>query len=184
MNRGNVINAVLFQAAWFGCVLGGAQDVALWGLAAVLALAVYSLNAGTAGRDLVLASVAAAVGFLVETLWIRSGVLVYGDAMMAPLWIVLLWVGVGLTINHSLSMFKRRPWLGGLLAAGSAPLSYLAGERFAAVTVPDPWLLGAVSASWFVLFTLAFALAREGEVYDAAPGLLEDGVLDEKRSTM
>ncbi|MEQ9004405.1 MAG: hypothetical protein RIE74_12665, partial [Pseudomonadales bacterium] len=69
------------------------------------------------------------------------------------------------------------------LAAGSAPLSYLAGERFAAVTVPDPWLLGAVSASWFVLFTLAFALAREGEVYDAAPGLLEDGVLDEKRST-
>jgi hypothetical protein len=173
MNRGNLVNAVLFQAAWFACVIGGARDVSLWGMVAVVGLAGYSLHARTAGRDLVLASVAAVVGFLLETVWIRSGVLVYGGALVAPVWIVLLWVGVGLTINHSLSMFKPRPWLGGLLAGTSAPLSYLAGERFGAVSIPDPWLLAVVSAIWFLLFSLAFTLAREGEAYDT-PGVLND----------
>lgn len=181
MNRGNVVNAVLFQAAWFACVLGGARDVALWGFIVVVGLAGYSFAAGTAGRDLVLASVAAVVGFLLETVWIRTGVLVYGEALVAPPWIVLLWVGVGLSLNHSLAFLKPRPWLGGVFAAASAPLSYLAGARFGAVAVPDPWLLGAVSAAWLLLFTAAFALARVGDLFDGGGPVAV--APDEKRRT-
>jgi hypothetical protein len=118
------------------------------------------------GRDLVLASVAAVVGFLLETVWIRAGVLDYAGAVVAPAWIVLLWVGVGLTVNHSLAFLQRRPWLGGAMAGATAPLSYLAGERFGAVVVPDPWLLAAVSAAWFLLFALGFALARAGDLFE------------------
>jgi hypothetical protein len=180
MNRGNAVNALLFQAAWFACVLGGARDVSLWGLIAVVGLAGYSLTAGTVRRDLVLASLAAVVGFLLETAWIRTGVLVYAGAVAAPVWIVLLWVGVGLTVNHSLAFLQRRPWLGGTLAGATAPLSYLAGERLGAVTVPEPWLLAAVSAAWFVLFTLGFSLARAGDVFDRG-GPAAD-IIDGKRS--
>ncbi|MFU8813721.1 MAG: DUF2878 domain-containing protein [Pseudomonadales bacterium] len=160
MSHGNLINGVLFQAAWFACVLGGAQGSNLWGAAAVASLIVFALLGRTRDHDLVLGCVAACIGFVIDTVWIRTGILDYAGAGIAPLWIVMLWVGVGLSINHSLSMFKARPWLGGLLAGASAPLSYLAGERFGAVTIADPWHLALVSLVWAPLFAAVFALSR------------------------
>lgn len=160
MNRWNVLNGVLFQMTWFACVLGGAAGTSIWGFAAVALLLGHSAFAGTLSRDMILASAAAAVGFLVETFWIRSGVLDYGGAMVAPVWIVLLWVAVGLSLNHCLSMFQSRPWLGGSLAGLGAPLSYLGGERLGAVSIADPLQLLWISVAWLALFALAFHLAR------------------------
>jgi hypothetical protein len=163
MNPANLFNAALFQVAWFACVLGGARDTSSWGVLSVLALLVYALTARTRRADLTMGLVAAVLGFLVDTLWIRTGILDYQGAAVAPLWIVLLWVGVGLTINHSLSLFKARPWLGGVLAGACAPLSYLAGERLGAVTIADPWLLPVVSLVWAALFVVAFTVAAEAD---------------------
>jgi len=42
-------------------------------------------------------------------------------------------------------------------------MSYLAGARFGAVIIPDPWQLVLISMIWMPLFVLAFILAREGE---------------------
>jgi hypothetical protein len=161
LDRANLLNAALFQVAWFACVLGGAQNTSLWGAAALVALFAAAQLRGMRGSDLKLAVLAAAVGFLVDTLWIRTGILDYAGAALAPPWIVMLWAGVGLTINHSLSMFQARPWLGGLLAGATAPVSYLAGERFGAVSIADPWLLPVVSMVWMLLFVLAFAFLGE-----------------------
>jgi len=161
MNPKTLLNAALFQVAWFACVLGGARDSSVWGLVSVSALLVFALAAPTRRSDLAMGVAAAAVGFLVDTLWIRTGILDYQGATVAPWWIVLLWVGVGLTINHSLALFKARPWLGGVLAGASAPLSYLAGERLGAVTIADPWLLPVVSLVWAALFVVAFTVAAE-----------------------
>lgn len=163
MNRGNVVNAVLFQAAWFACVIGGAQGTNVWGALAVGGLLIYALLGSVRGRDLALGCAGASVGFIVDTVWIRTGVLDYAGAAIAPVWIVMLWVGVGLTVNHSLSLFKARPWLGGLFAGATAPLSYLAGERFGAVIIPDPWQLAFISLVWALLFTAVFTLARDAE---------------------
>lgn len=164
MNRWNVVNAVLFQVAWFACVLGGAQGNALWGLAAVSLLLTHSVLLGNIQRDLLLAGGAASVGFVVDTVWIRSGVLNYAGAAVAPVWIVLLWVAVGLTLNHCLSMFKSRPWLGGLLAGLGAPLSYLGGERLGAVSIDEPLQLLWIAPVWLLLFAAAFTLARHSAV--------------------
>jgi len=160
MNVLNLLNAALFQGAWFACVLGGAVGSSVWGAGAVLALAAFAALRDRWRTDLVLASIAAAVGFGLDTLWIRAGILDYGGVTFAPAWIVLLWVGVGLTLNHSLALFAPRPWLGGLLAGLGAPLSYLGGERLGAVVVPDPWLLPVISLTWFLVFTVAFLQVR------------------------
>lgn len=160
MNLWNVLNGVLFQLTWFACVLGGAASTSVWGIGAVALLLGHSGFAGTISRDVVLASAAAAVGFVVETMWIQSGVLNYGAVMVAPVWIVLLWAAVGLSLNHCLSMFQYRPWLGGALAGLGAPLSYLSGERLGAVSIADPLQLLWISVVWFLLFALAFRLAR------------------------
>jgi hypothetical protein len=163
MRHGNLINGVLFQAAWFACVLGAAHGTSLWGAVVLAGLFAYSAAAATPRRDLIAAASAAAVGFVVDTAWIRTGILSYGGAGLAPVWIVMLWVAVGLSVNHSLAMFKLRPWLGGLLAGAGAPLSYLAGERFGAVVVTAPQQLWMVSVAWFVLFALTFTLSRAFE---------------------
>jgi len=161
MNRWNVVNGVLFQVAWFACVLGGAAGSNLWGaLILVLMLTQAVLGAGWR-RDLTLATITAVVGFLLDTLWIRFGVLDYGSAL-APPWIVMLWVAVGLSVHHCLSYFKSRPWLGGTLAGLGAPFSYLAGERFGAVVIDDPYRLMAVAVSWLLLFAVLFIVTGDG----------------------
>jgi len=156
MSRANLLNAALFQLTWFACVLGGAAGSSVWGALALASLLAFSGTRPLLRSDLVLAAGLGVVGLVLDTLWIRTGVLDYGSAI-APAWIIMLWMGVGLTLNHSLALFAGRPWLGGLMAGAAAPLSYLGGERLGGVEVPDPALLVVVAAAWFALFTLAFA---------------------------
>jgi hypothetical protein len=156
----NLVNAILFQTAWFACVLGGAAGSSVWGAAAVTGLAAFAALGDRLRSDLAFALGGAVLGFGLDTLWIRTGVLDYAGHAFAPGWIVLLWAAVGLTLNHSLAMFRARPWLGGSLAAASAPLSYLGGERLGAVLVPEPWLLAWVAVVWFAVFGAAFTVAR------------------------
>ena len=161
MNPWNVANGVLFQTAWFACVLGGAAGTSLWG-ALVLALMLGQTLVGDAWRrDFSLALVTATVGFALDTLWIHLGVLDYGSAV-APVWIVMLWVAVGLSVHRCLSFFKSRPWLGGAFAGLGAPFSFLAGERFGAVVIDQPLELAAVSLTWLLLFAALFNFAGEG----------------------
>jgi len=158
VNLGNLVNAGLFQITWFACVLGGAAGTSWWGAGALASLLAFSAAQPHLKSDLRAALGLGVVGLGVETLWIWLGVLDYGAVAVAPPWIVMLWMGVGLTLNHSLALFAQRPWLGGLLAGAGAPLSYLGGERLGGVVVPDPWMLALIASAWFVLFTVVFAL--------------------------
>jgi len=169
MNFPNLINALLFQGAWFACVMGGAAGSSLWGAGTLAALTTFVLLRNRWRSDLTWAAAAAVTGFVLDTLWIRLGILDYGATEYAPLWIVMLWAAVGLTLNHSLGLFAERPWLGALLAGATAPLSYLAGERLGGVVVPDPMLLGGVSLVWAGVFYLAFVCSgRSGTALAAA----------------
>jgi hypothetical protein len=142
-----VINAVLLQATWFAAVLGGTRAA----LVACLVLAAHVL-ARSGWRDLTLGAVVGALGLGLDTLWIYSGILDYHGAVLAPPWIVVLWVAVGLSLNHSLSMFIRHPWTGAALVAVSGPLSYMGGAALGAVVIPAPPLLVAVALGWALLF--------------------------------
>ena len=162
MSRATLINAVLFQVVWFACVLGGAAGTSLWGALTVLALVAFSAWVGMLRHDLPFVCAGLFAGFALDTGWIQLGILDYGGAQVAPAWIVLLWCGLGLTLNHSMQMFTARPLLGGVLAGATAPLSYLGGERLGAVSVPDPVAMAWVGLVWAVVFWGAFAWARSG----------------------
>jgi hypothetical protein len=157
MRRAVVANAALFQLAWFGFVVGAATGNAGWGLAPLVVLAALSWHNGHWRSDLPLVVIAAGIGAYLERLWIEFGVFSYPDAAV-PWWIVALWISVALTLNHSLSWFGARPWLGASMAALAAPLSYLAGEHFGAVAIGDG--LALVSLAWGAVFFVLFALIR------------------------
>jgi hypothetical protein len=69
---------------------------------------------------------------------------------------VALWVAVGLSINHSLSVFLGRAWLAAIAVAAACPLSYLGGAALSGVTIAEPRLLAVVAIVWSGLFSGVF----------------------------
>ena len=147
-----LVNAVLFQVTWFSAVLGGSLPA----LAACGVLTAHLVFRSSLRADITIAAITTAVGFCLDTLWIHLNVLDFNGATLAPVWIVVLWTALGLSLNHSMSVFLRRPLIGAILAGASAPLSYLSGAALGGVIVPERVLLAVVSASWFVFFYLLF----------------------------
>ncbi len=162
-----IANAVIFQVTWFACVIGGAAGQPIWGFLGVGLLLGMNVGQPLIRSDLWIMAILAAVGFAIDSAWIALDALSYGEgAVLAPAWILALWLGFALTVNHSMAWLQPRPWLAGLLAAVFAPVTYLAGERLGAVTVVEPLRLGMISAAWGVVFYLVFGKA----VQWTAPG--------------
>lgn len=135
----------------------------LWPGVLALVLLVASVSGTSCRRqDVLVAMLALPVGLVLDTLWIRLGVLDYGGVNFAPPWILLMWIGVALTINHSLVMLRDRPLLGALVVAVFGPLSYVGGDRLGAVVVPQLQSLWMVSLSWGLFFGFLFVIARRG----------------------
>jgi hypothetical protein len=153
----NLLNALLFQLNWFACVLGGAYGEPLWALITLSLMFAQTARGKTLRADVVLALSAAGIGLFLDSLWIFTGVLDYGSRF-APVWIVMMWMGAALSLNHSLAWLKPQPWLGGIMAAMVAPLCYLSGESLGAVTVDNAGL-PVVALSWLLVFGFGLRFA-------------------------
>jgi Protein of unknown function (DUF2878) len=149
-----VINAVLFQLTWFAAVLGGS----LFAMTACALLTGHLAFRDSLKADAVIGAITVALGLGLDTLWIHINVLDFHGAVVAPMWIVVLWAALGLSLNHSMAWFISRPFAGAILAGACAPLSYLSGAALGAVFVPDSVMLGLVSVAWFALFYVLFKM--------------------------
>lgn len=162
--RYKIANAVMLKAAWLCCVLGGIY----YGMPALAAMFALSLWQREFSRDRPFVIALGLIGLCLDTFWMYAGVLDYGDAALtlapglsiAPAWILLLWLAVGLSIRHSLIFFVNRPALGALLVGCGAPLSYLTGESFGAVTIPSAQGLVVLALIWVILFFLVFSWGK------------------------
>ncbi|MEP6485096.1 MAG: DUF2878 domain-containing protein [Rudaea sp.] len=128
------INLILYQSVWLLAVAGAARG---WWWAGPIAVAIFAalqLAVSTSRRsDVVLICIAAAAGFVIDSLFARSGALSYASPVpwvsLAPVWIVALWVNFALTLNHSLSYLKSNFVLAAALGGIGAPLAYWAAFK-------------------------------------------------------
>ena len=158
---------LLMQSLWFSSVLGAARGQ-LW-LASIVLIGFVFWEFRPARRvygDFQLMLVAVLLGLILDTTWVRLGWLQYTGAWAlserAPLWILFLWTGLALTINHSLAWLQSRLILATLLGALFSPLSYLAAARLEAVTIisePESLFI-ALSLSWAIALPLLLWLAK------------------------
>ena len=161
-----VLNFLLFQGAWLACVLGGAQGLPWVGPAAVAAVAAWHLaRAGDATSEAGLLLLAAAVGTVFDSALVATGWLVYPSgqwhALMAPYWIIALWVAFATTLNVSLDWLKGRPALCVAFGALGGPLAYFAGSRLGGVSFTEPAAaLIALGVGWAVLTPALVAASR------------------------
>lgn len=164
----NLVNFVAFQAVWFAAVVGASYG--LWWpgpIAAIVFAAAHFLSPMRVRDDGVLIVVALLLGVVIDSAFAISGALSYAapfpSAQFAPLWILALWVGFALTLNHSLAYLAHRPVVATIAGAVVGPISYWsAGRAFDAVTLGDPlWqTVLALSFGWAVAMLVLSLVAR------------------------
>ena len=139
-------NVVGFQIVWIASVAGAARG---WWWAGPLALLIFASVQLFISRwreaDFKLMLIAAVVGFGIDSLWVQLGWIKFASAQpwttLAPVWIVAMWMGFALTLNHSLAALKVHTFLAVVFGLVGGPLAYwIAGSVWHAAEIQPTWL--------------------------------------------
>ncbi|MEP7294961.1 MAG: DUF2878 domain-containing protein [Burkholderiales bacterium] len=152
-----LLNFVLFQAAWFAGVLGAANEQPLLGTLAVFAVIAWHISVSARPADearLVLAALA--IGAVFETFCVQLGQVAFTSGQpephLAPYWMVSMWGLLAIALNVTMRWMKRRWLLAAALGAIAGPVSYAAGVRLGAATfIHATAALTTLAISWAVL---------------------------------
>jgi len=161
-----LLNAGLFQAAWFAAVLGAAYERA-W-LGPLVLLPVLAINLAMASdrrSELKLWAVAGVLGLLFDTALVATGVFTPRRQLFphpfSPPWMIGLWLNFAATLNQSLGWLHARSLLAALFGAVGGPLAYYGGARLGATeAIPGVEGLLILAIGWGVITPLLFKLAR------------------------
>ena len=167
MSRNNLINMAWMQALWFTSVLASSAESPWPAPAVLIAFVIWQIRpAVRVYGDFRLIPAAVLLSLILDGAWVRLGWLEYAStwpfAGQAPLWILCLWAGLALTLNHSLAWLQSRLRLAGLLGAVCAPASYAAAERLGGLRFTvgyEIWITG-LGLSWALAIPLLLWLAR------------------------
>lgn len=162
-----IVNAALFQFVWFATVAGAGAGHWWTGLPVLAVFAIWQLRTSRWPRaDAALIGIGIALGLVIDSALIAGGWLRYTTpvpwAQLAPIWIIVLWAGFALTVNHSLAFLKRRVAWSLLFGAIGGPLAYLGAARlFAAVefTAPQLHVFAALAIAWAIATLMLLAIA-------------------------
>lgn len=137
-----IVNFVLFQLGWFACVGFGGTPYHAVGTAIVAIVVIINLRiAAQPASEMKLVAFAITLGLIWESAISYFGVVRYEYGQLAtwlaPHWILALWALFATTINGSLTWLKNSWSIAVLLGAIGGPISFYAGQRLGAVTMPD-----------------------------------------------
>jgi hypothetical protein len=158
------INFIVFQACWFACVSGAANNLGWLGPALVsitVPLQVYFLT-GKYRAEFIFVIICGVSGFFLETAMIMASV--YTPVSQAwgtfcPPWMAALWFNFALLVSISLSWLKGKYLLAALLGGLFGPVAYWGGEQLGALTVAGVLIQG------YLPLALLWALALPSLIY-------------------
>jgi hypothetical protein len=103
-------------------------------------------------------------GIVIDSAYALAGVLAYAAPWpvpgLAPAWLVIMWLNLALTLNHSLAWLRRRYSLAAIFGGIGGGLSYWAGWRLGAVEFYWPaWAAaGLIGLVWAAALPGAYAI--------------------------
>jgi hypothetical protein len=172
-----IVNGVFFQIVWTACVWGGGSGRWWLGPLLVTVFALWQIPRSLRPRgELWLVLSAIAIGIVVDSAFMRAGLLSYPAPGpwqgLAPIWILALWAGFALTLNHSLAWIKGRPVVAALLGGIAGPFSYWVGSsawKAVDFVAPTPVVLAVLGISWGLVTPGLVALAARFQRLDLVP---------------
>ncbi|NVK37764.1 MAG: DUF2878 domain-containing protein [Gammaproteobacteria bacterium] len=125
-----IINAVLFQLTWFALVMGNIQ----LGLACVIVMLCHVLwRVNHKSQLWVFLLFVVSAGVITDTLMGMMSVYEFEQGRrtspIIPTWLILLWLGFALTLNHALAWLVTNLKYSLPLFAVMGPLSYWLGAQ-------------------------------------------------------
>ena len=164
-----LINFIAFQASWFAAVLSAAQGIPWAGVLVVAAaVAIHLWRVPDPRAEALLLAACGVAGGAFDSLLVISGWVSYPSGMLsavlAPYWIVAMWIAFATTLNLSLGWLKGRDGLAILLGAVGGPLAYLTGQKLGGIELvaTQPALL-ALAVGWGLMMP---GLTRLAERFD------------------
>ena len=162
-----LLTLVAYEIVWFAAVIGAGHGSVWPGVGAAAVFAGWRLRAAAHPRvEARLLAAALLIGAVLETCWVRAGLIHYAAARplaSSPAWLLALWATFGLTIVPLFGYLQTRPWRAAILGAAGGPLSYSAAARgWHAVYFPArPWpSLLALALGWALALPALTLLAR------------------------
>jgi hypothetical protein len=161
-----VLNFVLFEAAWFAGILGAAHGRPLLGTLTVAAVIAWHLSVSARPAiEARLVAAALATGVVFETLCVQLGDVRFTSgqplAQFPPYWMIALWGLLAIALNVTMRWMKGRWWLAALMGAVAGPMSYAAGVRLGAAAFLDAGAaLTTLAIGWALLMPLMMWLSE------------------------
>lgn len=160
-----LLNFVLFQSAWFGCVLSAARG--LWWVPPLCALSVCVVYVSTSDNRLTsirLLGVVISLGTVIDVVLWKLGVVSFTRAdatwLSGTIWFASLWAAFATTLQLSLAWLQSRSIVAMLFGAIGGPLAYLAGERLGAIAMSSKVMSMSVFAiEWAILTPVVMMIA-------------------------
>jgi hypothetical protein len=168
-------NFVVFQAAWFGAILGAAHGAPGWACAAVAAAVAWHLwVSARPWAEARLVALACGLGAVVETFAVWQGHVAYPsgqpDPRLPPAWLVALWGLLAIALNVTLRWLRGRLLVAAALGATLGPLSFVSGARLGGARfVDEAAALATLACTWAVALPLLVALSGRFDGVVVAP---------------
>ena len=148
--RNLLINIVWFKLSWLALVLLGNKAVLA---VAPLTLLIYTLVAPLGRRGWTFVAAVTAIGFMVDCILIRQGVMIFTPASaIPPVWLLNLWVVYATLLAIALAPLLRRGLIFALFSALAGALSYLGGAGLGAAETGSSYsyVVASPALFWFV----------------------------------
>jgi len=161
-----IINFIFFQLVWFVCIIGAVTNLTHAAVAFSFLIILFHLYLTKDKKnELKILLLASIIGFLFDGFLLKSELVLYTNPgwsySIAPLWIIILWMGFAITLNSSLSWLKKKIKLSALFGAVGGPLAYLAGEKLGAVTILTPAAIIVIAIGWAIITPLLIIIANK-----------------------
>lgn len=168
-----LVNAAIFQVAWFLSVIGGAQQMPWLGPVAVLVAVVVHLRfARKRFEEVLLILSCALLGASFDSVLVAAGWVTYTSGLfsdyMAPYWIISMWMLFGTTLNVSMRWLRGKPRLAAFFGLYGGPAAYIAGQALGGIVLTNQVAaLVALGIGWAVMMPILMWLS---ENLDGMPG--------------
>lgn len=152
-------NALAYQAVWLSAILW-ATPGAVVGCIIILMLLIISERRGD---DLRMAGFLIFLGLLVDGSLQQVGFFTFSTpGSPIPFWLLVIWVGLAMTIHHSLAWLKDKLLLAAIFGGIGGPAAYWAGTRMGAASFK--WSLTSslfvLAVIWSLIFPTIMLLSR------------------------
>ena len=163
-----IINFILFQIAWFACVIGAANNLPWLGVIVTAAVVWWHLSRAKPLRaELRLLLSALIIGASFDQLLLSFALVDYvhhgWSSTLVPVWIMALWLGFSTIINVSLRWMRGRHLIAVVFGAIGGPLAYIAAEKLGAVVLIGYPSYIALAIGWAVITPLLLHISIQAD---------------------